>query len=72
MAVSLSTLPVVEIPSVISAGGGEESSGSNTATVSLLLDLLTRVERDGLCGQVQSYSTLPPCAQQVLVPVKYD
>lgn len=48
-AVSLSALPVLEIPSVISAGGGEESSGSNTVTVSLLLDLLTHVKRDGLC-----------------------
>lgn len=66
-AASLSTLPVVEIPSVISAGGDEESSGSNTATVRLLLGLLTHSEQDGLCRLIQSYSALPPSAQ--IVPV---
>lgn len=40
-------------------------------TVGLLLDLLASVRPNGAaCGQVQPYSTLPPCAQHIPVPVK--
>ena len=56
---SLSVWPVVKIPSVISADGGEESSGSNSVTVSLLLDLLTHVECDGL-GEFSPTVHCPP------------
>lgn len=59
-----------ESPSAISAAFGAESSGSNTITGRLLLDLHTHVEHNELCvGRSHCYYTLPPCAQYILVPV---
>lgn len=48
-AASLSAVAFRETPAVISAGGGEESAGSNTITGGLLLDLHTHVEHNVLC-----------------------
>lgn len=57
-----------ETPSVISAAVGEESSGSNTITGRLLLDQHTHVEHNVLCVGRSNPTTLPPCAQYILVP----
>lgn len=72
-AASLSALAFLEILSAISAGVGEESSGSNTVTVSLLLDLHTHVEHDVLCvGRSNPTIHCPHVLNTFLVLVKYD
>lgn len=53
-AASLSVLPVLEIPSVISAGGGEESFGSNTVNSQSIVRPAHPYEAWwAVCGQVQ-------------------
>lgn len=72
-AASLSALAFLETWSAISAGVGEESSGSNTVTVSLLLDLHTHVEHDVLCvGRSNPTIHCPHVLNTFLVLVKYD